>query len=889
MKLKLLPLAGRYRARNMKKVLIILLLLAGFRGTVLAAHIKGGELFYDYLGDGAAPNSSKYRITLKLYIDCNATSPGQLNTEVPLTFFDKTTGSQVANLIAPMISEQFINFDPNSNPCIGNPPVGVCYRIRFYSITTDLANTSQGYTIAYQRCCRIRDIINLNPPSENTGATYWCEIPGTNIAGVPDAYKNNSPRFVTNDVAAICANSAFTFSFAADESDGDSVVYQLCSGYTGGSVSDPAPGTASPPPYGELLYSVPFSGTSPLGASSTINSKTGLITGVAPGIIGQYVLTACAYEYRNGKLINIHRKDIHIAVSDCIPLKALLKPNYSYCDDFLVSFKNEQLNPAGAQYIWSYGDNTKSDTTSDPEGRVQHQYLDTGTYTIKLKVILAGGQCVDSTFAQARVYPGFYPGFLTQGTCVLLPLQFTDTTKSRYGAASKWSWNFGDLTTLADTSHLSNPSWKYATTGIKTVTLIVESSKGCIDTVTRDVEVRDKPPISLAFKDTLICSIDTLQLRGIGNGIFTWTPNYNILNANTATPLVYPKTTTWYTATLNENGCVNTDSVRVRVVDFVTLLAGPDTTICATDTIQLRPSTDGLKFVWTPNNFIDDPNAKNPFVHPPVTTTYTVIASIGKCNASDDITIRTIPYPIADAGADTTICFEDTARLNASMNGSRFTWTPVNTLSSGNVLNPLAFPSSTTTYVLRVYDTLGCPKPGVSDVVVMVTPKIIAFAGNDTSIVVGQPLQLTGSGADFYEWTPPTFLSNNLIRTPVALLNDDFTYVMKAYTAAGCFAYDTIHVKVFKTAPDIFVPNAFAPTGKNRVLRPIPVGISRLDYFRVFNRWGQLVYQTTRIGDGWDGTVGGKLQDNSTFVWMVQGVDYTGKTVTRKGTAVLIR
>jgi hypothetical protein len=75
---------------------------------------------------------------------------------------------------------------------------------------------------------------------------------------------------------------------------------------------------------------------------------------------------------------------------------------------------------------------------------------------------------------------------------------------------------------------------------------------------------------------------------------------YNILDENTPTPSVWPKTTTTYTVTLNENGCVNTDNVRVRVVDFVTLDAGVDSTICLTDTILLNPKTDGLKFEWTP-------------------------------------------------------------------------------------------------------------------------------------------------------------------------------------------------------------------------------------------------------------------------------------------------
>lgn len=871
----------------MKRSLLTILLLTTLVYPLFAEHIKGGEMFYTYLGDGPAANTSRYTITLKLYIDCNATNPGQLDARVPLTIFTKGDNAFVQSVDAPLSNETFISFDPASNPCIGNPPSNVCYRVRSYSATVTLNNTDLGYTIAYQRCCRIDNIVNLIQPSNAVGATYTAEIPGTKV--LTGAFKNSSPIFAGTDAAAICANSSFIYSFAATESDGDSVAYRLCSGFRGGSTSNPAPATAATPPYLELGYQSPFNGGSPLGASSRIDEKTGLITGIAPGVTGQYVITACAYEYRNGVLINIHRKDIHVAVSNCIPLKAFLKPDYAYCDDFLVRFRNEQLNPAGAQYVWSYGDGSKSDTTADPQGAVSHQYADTGTYTVKLKVYLASGQCVDSTTTKAKVYPGFYPGFRSLGTCILLPIQFTDTTRSRYGSPVKWNWNFGDETTLADTSRLRNPTWKYGSIGFKTVTLIVESDKGCIDTAINQVEVRDKPPMGLPFKDTLICSVDTLVLRATGNGIYSWGPAYNIFNENTPNPSVYPKVTTWYKATLNENGCINTDSLRIRVVDFVTLNAGPDTTICTTDTIRLNPASDGLQYIWTPNTRINNPNVKTPLVSPLTTTTYRVRAIIGKCNTEDDITIRTIPYPVANAGADTTICFDDTATLNGRINGIRYVWTPLSTLSTGNSLSPLAFPLTTTTYTLFAYDTLGCPKPGTDQVTVNVRARIIPFAGNDTSIVVGQNLQLNGSGGMLYSWAPPTYLNNPNIRNPIAVLNDNFSYVMRAYTPEGCFALDTINIKVFKTAPDIFVPNAFAPNGKNRILRPIPVGITRIEYFRVFNRWGQLVFQTADAGRGWDGTIAGKPQATGTYVWMAQGVDYTGRIVVRRGTAILIR
>lgn len=872
----------------MRKALAIAVFLCGTIQSLFAEHIKGGELFYEYLGP--SNGNSQYRVTLKLYIDCNANSPGQLDTEIRLTVFDKSNNAQIGVFKANTTGDQFLRFDPASNPCILNPPTDVCYRVRSYSTVIELPINSSGYVISYQRCCRIDNIVNLVPRSNSVGATYLCEIPGTNT--LPDAYKNSSPRFLPNDATAICRSSNFTLSFAATEPDGtDNLVYTFCSGFRGASTNDPNPQSSTSPPYSGLSYQSPFGGNAPLGGQVTIDSKTGLISGIAPATIGQYVITVCAYEYRQGVLINIHRKDVHVKVSDCIPLQAVLKPDYSYCDDFLVNFKNEQANPSGSVYTWDFGDGTPPETTTDLEGRVQHQYADTGTYKVKVKVVLAG-QCEDETITLAKVYPGFYPGFKVQGTCVLLPLQFIDLTTSKYGKPNKWTWDFGDETSTSDNSTLQNPSWKYSTTGIKTVTLTVESDKGCVATITGTADVRDKPPITLAFKDTLICSIDSLRLNAMGNGVFSWSPLYNIRDENTSTPEVWPKITTTYEVTLNENGCVNKDNVRVRVVDFVTLDAGADSTICLTDTIQLNPQTDGLKFEWTASlpGYISDANVKQPLVRPAATTTYHVVAHIGKCSAQDDVTIRTIPYPTARAGADTLVCYEDTASIRASMVGYRFTWSPVSTLSDPNNLNTLAWPKRTTSYVLSVWDTLGCPKPGRDTVIVNVKNEIIAFAGKDTNIVVGQPLQLNGRGGDLYEWQPPLHLNRNDVANPIAMLDDNFSYQLKAYTAEGCYDLDTINIRVFKTLPDIFVPNAFRPgSNRNNLLRPIPVGIATLDYFCVFNRWGQMVFQTYNPEIGWDGLVAGKPQDAGTFVWMARGTDYTGKVIMRKGFAVLLR
>ena len=851
---------------------------------IYARHIKGGEISYIDLGPGAAAGTQRYEIMLRLFLECNA-SGQQLDPEANIGIFRSINETTIPGspFIFPLVQDDFINLT-SPNPCISSPSA-VCYRLRIYKRIIDLPIEPGGYSLVFQRCCRINGLINLSP-NANIGSSYTCRMGGPDVLGTQ---RNSSPAFAIKDTVLICQYRPFTLDFSAEDPEGDSLSYEFCDAYTalqggGGGLINPVP----PSQIGFVTYAAGFSGSMPLGSGVTINGITGKISGVAPGG-GDYVISVCVREWRNKTIISDHRKDFNIKVDQqCDLAAAVLNPNYTNCDNFSFTFQNE-LPPSSLvhTYHWDFGVPAINSDTSNAPTPV-YMYADSGIYKIKL-VINPGEQCSDSTESSVRIFPGFFAGFAITGACVQIPYTFTDTSKARYGVVNSWRWFLGDEFTADDTANTSIASWKYKTSGQKSVALIVSTSKGCIDTVFKLLDVREKPIVNLAFRDTLICSLDTLQLKVNGPGTYSWFPQYNIIDPGTPTPLVYPKTTTVYKVDMNDNGCTNSDSVKVRVVDFVSLDAGPDSTICLNDTIMLRPITDGLQFTWSPAATIINPTQKNPLVFPKGTTPYRLVSRIGKCSAVDNVLIRTVPYPYSFAGNDTIVCFEDTATLHAIITGSRFTWSPASSLSNAISLTTFAYPPSTTVYTLSVFDTLGCPKPGISKVQVSVQPQIFGFAGNDTSVVTGQPLQLRGTGAELYQWSPATYLNNAFVQNPVAILPDNFRYILRAYSTEGCFALDTINIKVFKTVPDIFVPNAFAPTGRNRVLRPIPVGIASLAYFRVFNRWGQLLFQTSQTGKGWDGMVAGKLQNNGTYVWQVKGKDYTGKIIIRQGTAVLIR
>lgn len=872
----------------MKKLAILLLTcLVKFSG--FAAHITGGEMVYIYLGPGDNPNTKKYRITLNLFRDQFCTGCAAMPGNVFIGIFDNDNNQQYPGSQPFDIQKQFegpVTILPLPD-CISNPPA-LSYNIGVYTMVIDLPNNNNGYTASYQTCCRVNPLANVfnTTGGGGTGSTYLCNIPGNNqLLGETDS----SPQFITG-ISVVCHKSPFELDFSAEDPDGDSLVYEFCNALAAPGVGGSAPVNPSAPPYSSVQYINGYNGLQPLGDRATIDPQTGMITGFAPDIIGKYVVSVCVTSYRAGRLISSHRKDFIVNVNGCTTAQPVLEPSYTSCDGFDLTFVNLNPNNLIQTYFWDFGvPGITSDTST--QASPTFTYPDTGVYTVKL-VVNKGLACSDSTITLARVFPGFFPGFIHTGACFTSPVQFTDTSKTRYGVVNGWRWDFGDVNTLADTSLQQNPTYLYPSPGTKTVTLRVTSSKGCSKTVTKDITLIDKPVVNTIFKDTLICSIDTLALNATtSSGNVTWSPNYNIINPNSLTPLVYPKQTTWYKVTANDQGCTNTDSVRVRVKDFVTVDVMPDTAICFTDSIILRTVSDGLSFRWDNAATLNNPNIKQPTARPLTTTTYTVIANIGKCESSDMVTVTGSNYPTVNAGPDTTICFGFEGQLFGSIGGATFSWSPLTGLFNSNTLTPTARPVRTTTYVLTTVGSQFCPKPARDTVVVKVIPKVIAFAGRDTLVVSGQPLQLNASGATNYQWSPPTGLNDANIRNPIATLTQNQRYVVRASTNEGCFDTAGVNIVVFKTAPDIFVPTAFSPNadGLNDVLLPVAVGLKGYDFFEVYNRWGVRMFSTTQIGRGWDGTYRNTPQDSDTFVWVVQGTDFTGKRIFKKGTVVLIR
>jgi gliding motility-associated-like protein len=424
----------------------------------------------------------------------------------------------------------------------------------------------------------------------------------------------------------------------------------------------------------------------------------------------------------------------------------------------------------------------------------------------------------------------------------------------------------------------------------------VRDANGCLDSISATINNLFAPITFTTIQQNPSCTVGatgsfTVTAQG-GNAPYTYAidgglfQNSNILVAAAGTHVITVK---------DASGCIKqATEILTGVSNTISLIVTNPNPICEGDSVQLSIQSNANAFEWTPTASLTNANNINPVAFPNVTTKYYVKAIQGFCVKLDSLIVTVRPAPIPNAGPDETVCFKVGTELNGS-GGATYIWQPIRYLSNSNVADPLVInPELNTVYTLSVVDANGCKSLKSDTVKLTVTPKVRIFAGNDSLVALGLPVQLNvipigNPGNLNYEWLNPYGLNFSNISNPIANLDRDFEYYVVGRTANNCEGFDTLRLRVFK-GPDIYVPNVFTPNGdaRNDVLRPICIGIKSLLYFRVFNRYGELVFETSTINKGWNGFYKGKLQDSGSFVWMVQGFDYNNKPIIKKGSVLLV-
>ncbi len=581
------------------------------------------------------------------------------------------------------------------------------------------------------------------------------------------------------------------------------------------------------------------------------------------------------------------------------------------CGATPVSYQVMNPNKAvDSIFLWHFGDGTPAVATPWNTPNVFHSYRNCGIYYPSVDLIAKGG-CkytlnwnTGDTIKVDSVKADF--AYVINKNCGNTVLSFTDASNACFGKAS-WDWNFGDIGLPSNFSTLQNPSHTYKVSDIDTVQLKVTGVSGCTNTyqLPINIKVNSVPQITShvinPFNGVTACTGQTVTYSGTATSIdpikdYVWTfsnaPTFNGVKVTNAYPAVgtYLDTLTVSTifgCTAQFFGSVNvfqTPTIAIAQTNPPEICRGVPYPLSATTT---DPGT--TIFLWGPAGGAGNPNANivctngncSTVTVSPLSSTQIYVqglASNGCTGYGDTIRVNVIqPITLTVTPARDTICIGDSVQLNTvAVGATTYAWDVDSSLHyhgtfNDSVANPIAHPVHIGDNVYTVRATNGCFKDsGIVHILVGGYPIIsLGNPGYDTIIVqtgstlpMSNYVHLSPDTFKTYVWTPSTGLNCNNCPDPVVTVAGNQLYTLKATTVYGCSDTDYMYIKTFCQNSQVYIPNAFTPDGdgRNDVLMVRGSGIKIVKNFRIYNRWGQVVFERANfnVNDpqfGWNGKV----------------------------------
>jgi len=327
------------------------------------------------------------------------------------------------------------------------------------------------------------------------------------------------------------------------------------------------------------------------------------------------------------------------------------------------------------------------------------------------------------------------------------------------------------------------------------------------------------------------------------------------------------------------------------------IAAGNDINLCRGSASNLQVNGANT-YAWTPSLGLSCSNCANPQVNAAVTTTYIVEGtSANGCKGYDTVVVAVMqPFNMIVSPNDT-LCTGSSIQLHANR-ASRYQWSPSAGLNDATIANPIATPGVSTMYRVVGYDQHNCfTDTGYVYLAVGQTPTV--NAGADIQAATGTQITLSGTAGNgpvtSWSWSPATNLSCDNCPNPVLTVSNNITYTLSVVNRYGCKAVDSLNVVTFCKNSQVFVANAFTPDGDgvNDLLIVRGIGI-RVKSFRVFNRWGNLVFEKEAFEAndpkyGWDGKVRGVPAAPDVYVFLAEVVCDNGTVYLHKGNTTILK
>jgi gliding motility-associated-like protein len=310
--------------------------------------------------------------------------------------------------------------------------------------------------------------------------------------------------------------------------------------------------------------------------------------------------------------------------------------------------------------------------------------------------------------------------------------------------------------------------------------------------------------------------------------------------------------------------------------------------VCPGDSVELT-ILDGEDYFWswTPTTGLSVDTGDTVIAKPDVTVTYTA-TGVGICGTIErEVTVEVPSAPVANAGADQSICPGDIAQLDGS-GGVTYEWTPPVYLDDVTLEDPESAPLTNMFYSLIVTDINGCKDTDVVSVTLFEPAAV--DAGEDQYMIVGGFAELNASGVSTYSWDPDSLVETFDDPTTSAFPSDTTVFYVTGTDANGCVSIDSVTVYVLEDM-SIATPNAFSPNGDgiNDYYHPIFIGLGQVTSFYIYDRWGALLFASENSSERWDGTYQGVPQEIGSYLVVINAENLFGKHVEFTTILVLVR
>ncbi len=586
--------------------------------------------------------------------------------------------------------------------------------------------------------------------------------------------------------------------------------------------------------------------------------------------------------------------DTSIVKHNCIrvlPVKVDLNVSttFSPCPPFVCLLSN-QSDIKVNKLLWDFGDGF-TDTATNPT----HIYFYPGIYTVKLIGSTPQG-CVDTA-----VYPNLITvqgptgRFTERPTVGCVPMTVSIVAELSSNTQKIWC-DLGDGTVIHDTALLTHI---YTQARIYHPQFVLTDFIGCTVTYPLDSIIAHPSP-TLAAHDTTVCSGSPIVLTAQTDAQqISWDPDTYLSCASCKTVSLSPVDSISYqVVATNQFGCQTGKVVEVNAVPYPVLNDSLSARLCPNDSKALFVG-NADKITWAPALYLSDSSIASPVCTPLDSVTYTVTAanSLG-CKVTAQVPIVVQKKVAISLPGEVKVCTNSSVSLPTSVIfvsdlGASYLWDNRTYLNNPTSPTPVANMHKSSMEFKVIVSSGHCiPDTQTIQVDVIPVPDIEVSSKVATTPNAEVPLYAASHQELTYQWfAEDSFSCADCRRTNLYPTHTQTVYVTGT-NITGCTVKDSVQIDVLGCDPGtIYLPNTFTPNGDglNDKLYVRSVTLSNLKYFRVFDAWGQMVYETNNLQEGWDGNVNGKMASTAVYVYVLEGKCQNGNDIIKTGNVTAIR